>query len=152
MPLADRRGAVAVVVQDPRDRRRAPRPHRVVAGKAAFTLALPAWTTASIETTTKTLQRDQDPVIVPTGRLTALRDHDSARYRLYAIGHGRLGPIPFQFDARGADGELLLSEDGAESDFTFGDHDELVFMAKDTGDRASDDTSSDFPRFPSGPE
>jgi hypothetical protein len=43
-------------------------------------------------------------------------------------------PIPFQFDARGADGELVLSMDGAETEFVFDDDDELVFMAKDAGD------------------
>jgi hypothetical protein len=104
-----------------------------------FTRPLPAGADASLETTAKTLQRDQDPVIVRTGLLTGLGDHETSRYRLYAVRHGRLEPIPFQFDARGADGELVLSEDGTETDFTFDDDDELVFMAKDTGERAAND-------------
>src|SRR2546426_1944790 len=110
---------------------------------AALVLALPTWVTASpgmfpaLET--KTLQREQEPVIVRTGLLAGLPDRETSRYRLYAVWHGRLEPVPFQFDARGADGELILSEDGAETEFTFGDDDELVFMAKDTGDRAPND-------------
>ena len=110
---------------------------------AALVLALPAWVTASpgmfpaLET--KTLRREQEPVIVRTGLLAGLPDRETSRYRLYAVRHGSLEPIPFQFDARGADGELILSEDGAETEFTFGDDDELVFMAKDTGDRAPND-------------
>src|SRR5262249_23932567 len=104
-----------------------------------FTRPPAAGANASLETTAKTLQRDQDPVIVRTGLLTGLGDHETSRYRLYAARHGRLEPIPFQFDARGADGALSLSENGTETDFTFDDDDELVFMAKDTGDRAADD-------------
>jgi hypothetical protein len=110
---------------------------------AMFTHPLPAGASASLEATAKSLQRDQDPVIVRTGLLTGLGDHETSRYRLYAVRQGRLEPIPFQFDARGADGELVLSEDGTETGFTFDDDDELVFMAKDTGDRAANDLLPD---------
>ena len=110
---------------------------------AALVLALPGWVTASPgmfpAPETKTLQREQDPVIVRTGLLAGLPDRETSRCRLYALRHGSLEPVPFQFDPRGADGELILSEDGAETEFTFGDDDELVFMAKDTGDRAPND-------------
>src|SRR5689334_8395858 len=108
---------------------------------AVVVLAVPASGSASLPSATKTLQRAQDPVIVRTGQLGDLPDRGTSRYRLYAVRHGRLEPIPYQFDARGADGELVLSDDGAEADFTFGSDDELVFMAKDTGDRASDEVS-----------
>jgi hypothetical protein len=110
---------------------------------AAVIPALLAWNLASARVLPapepKTLQREQDPVIVRTGLLAGLPDRETSRYRLYAVRDGSLEPVPFQFDARGADGEFILSEDGAESEFTFGDDDELVFMAKDTGDRASND-------------
>jgi hypothetical protein len=106
---------------------------------ATVALPLRAGANASLETAAKTLARDQDPVIVRTGLLGGLPDHETSRYRLYALRRGRLEPIPFQFDARGADGELVLSENGTDADFTFDDDDELVFMAKDTGDRVSDD-------------
>jgi hypothetical protein len=110
---------------------------------AMFTHPLPAGASASLEATAKSLQRDQDPVIVRTGLLTGLGDHETSRYRLYAVRQGRLEPIPFQFDARGADGELVLSEDGTETGFTFDEDDELVFMARDTGDRAANDLLPD---------
>ena len=110
---------------------------------AAFVLALPGRLAASPVTRPapemKTLQREQAPVIVRTGLLTGLPDRETSHYRLYAVRHGSLEPIPFQFDARDADGEVILSEDGTETEFTFGDDDELVFMAKDTGDRAPND-------------
>jgi hypothetical protein len=105
----------------------------MVPAAASATISLPA---PRAPETTKTLRREQDPVIVRTGSLTGLPDRETSRCRLYAVRHGSLEPIPFQFDARGADGELVLSEDGAEKDFTFGGDDELVFMARDTGDRA----------------
>lgn len=79
----------------------------------------------------KTLDRPYDPVIVPTAKLAGLPDRATARCRLYAARDGAVEPIPFQFDARDRDGELVLSD----ADFTFDDDDELVFMAKDAGDR-----------------
>jgi hypothetical protein len=85
----------------------------------------------------RTLRREHDPVIVRTGLLTGMPDRDTGRCRLYAVQQGHLVPIPFQFDARDADGALVLSEDGAETEFAFDDDDELVFMAKDAGDRAA---------------
>jgi hypothetical protein len=105
-------------------------------------LSLPGWAAAAspdgYALETKTLRRPHDPVIVRTGLLAGMPDRETGRYRLYALQAGRLVPIPFQFDARGADGELVLSEDGAETEFTFDDDDELVFMAKDAGDRAAE--------------
>jgi hypothetical protein len=83
----------------------------------------------------KTLERLHDPVVVVASALAALPDHATARCRLYAARGGKLEPIPFQFDERGTDGELVLSEAGTDGDFTFDDNDELVFMAKDSGDR-----------------
>jgi hypothetical protein len=85
----------------------------------------------------KTLSRLHDPVVIRTALLTGVPDRATVGYRLYAVRQGRFEPIPFQFDARASDGELVLSEDGAETDFTFDADDELVFMAKDTGDRAA---------------
>jgi hypothetical protein len=103
---------------------------------SSLVVARAAWADGSLET--KTLSRDHDPVIVRTGLLAGAPDRETSRYRLYALQSDRLVPIPFQFDARGADGELVLSRDGAETDFVFDGDDELVFMAKDAGDRAAD--------------
>ncbi len=116
-------------------------PGRSAAGLVALTLAL-ATSAAALER--KTLARLHDPVIVRTGTLAGTPDHETRAFRLYAARAGRLEPIPFQFDPRGPDGEPVLSTDGAETDFTFHDDDELVFMAKDTGDRV------DAPALPAG--
>src|SRR5262249_1878043 len=87
--------------------------------QSVLILALLAWSTASAHVLstpeTKTLEREQDPVIVRTGLLAGLPDRETSRYRLYAVRNGRLEPVPFQFDARGADGEFILSADGAET-------------------------------------
>jgi hypothetical protein len=83
----------------------------------------------------KSLARLHDPVIVRTGLLAEVPDRETARYRMYAVRNGSAEPIPFQFDARGPDGEIVLSDDGTDADFTFDEDDELVFMAKDSGDR-----------------
>jgi|SRR5579871_452030 len=106
---------------------------------AAPFLARPAQADVPPRAETKTLRRLHDPVVVQTAMLAGLPDHATARCRLYAYvaQRGAVEPIPYQFDARGPDGELVLSRDGTESDFTFGGDDELVFMAKDTGDRAN---------------
>jgi len=105
-------------------------------------LALPAWagvtSPAGYALETNSLRRHHDPVIVRTGLLAGMPDRETSRYRLYAVQSGQMVPIPFQFDARGADGELVLSEDGAETEFVFDADDELVFMAKDAGDRAAE--------------
>ena len=87
----------------------------------------------------KTLTRFHDPVIVPARQLEGLADHSTASYRLYSARSGRLVPIPFQFDARDENGELVVADDGAAEEFAFDGNDELVFMAKDAGDRARRD-------------
>ena len=81
----------------------------------------------------KTLTRFHDPVIVSTVQLEPLQDHSTAKYRLYRIGGGQLLPIPLQFDACDDHGDVVV---GGPTDFSLDDNDELVFMAKDTGDRA----------------
>src|SRR5579871_2810677 len=123
--------------------RRAARPRALVlASLGALVLGMPA-AARSPAGEAKTLTRFHDPVVVRTGLLAALPDHRTARYRVYAARGGVLEAIPFQFDARDAGGELVLSGEGAEGDFTFDDDDELVFMAKDAGDRIGADRLPD---------
>ena len=83
----------------------------------------------------KTLTRIHDPVIVTTGVLKELPTRDTAGYRLYSLQEGRLSPIPFQFDERDGAGEIVFSDTAVTREFRFDENDELVFMAKDTGDR-----------------
>jgi len=80
----------------------------------------------------KTLTRWHDPVVVSTAELRSLPNHSTARFRLYRVEREQLVPIPLQFDARDDHGDVDV--DGA-AEFTFDDNDELVFMAKDTGDQ-----------------
>lgn len=87
----------------------------------------------------KTLRRLHDPVVIHTSLLGRLSDHRTSSYRLYAAQSGDIEPIPFQFDERGRDGQLVLANDGADDEFTFDDDDELAFMAKDSGDRVDAD-------------
>ncbi|HEV7733428.1 MAG TPA: hypothetical protein VGR62_14770 [Candidatus Binatia bacterium] len=73
-----------------------------------------------------------DPVVVRTALLGNPPDRHTAHYRVFAARDGRLEPIPFQFDPMDADGMLVFT-DGADD--SFDRDDELVLMAKDTGDR-----------------
>ncbi len=101
-----------------------------IAGCVASVLAAGA---APAHDGARTLQRVHDPVVVSTARLARLPTHDTRAVLLYRLEAGRPVPIPFQFDARDRDGEVIV--DGPR-DFAFDDNDELVFMAKDAGDRA----------------
>lgn len=84
---------------------------------------------------TKTLTRFHDPVVMNTSMLMGLPTRNTVGYRLYSAHHDILSPIPFQFDERDERGEMVFSETAAQSEFQFDENDELVFMAKDTGDR-----------------
>ncbi|MBI2962978.1 MAG: hypothetical protein HYY35_04430 [Deltaproteobacteria bacterium] len=46
-------------------------------------------------------------------------------------------PIPYQFDQRNDLGDIIFSDAAEGSDFAFDRNDELVFMAKDAGDRVT---------------
>ena len=90
---------------------------------------------ATARQASKTLTRFHDPVIVNTSLLRELPTRETARYRLYSAHQGVLSPIPFQFDERDDTGEIVFPGKDDTGDFTFDDDDELVFMAKDLGDR-----------------
>ncbi len=83
----------------------------------------------------KTITRVHDPVIVKTGILTGLPTRDTAGYRLYSLRQSVLSPIPFQFDERDSAGDIAFSDTGAKNEFRLDENDDLVFMAKDIGDR-----------------
>lgn len=95
------------------------------------------------ESTTSTLSRPESPVVVPGRNLKALLKREIDTLRLYAWKEGKLVPIPFQIDERTPSGELAY-EHGEErrsdtDDARLDDDDELVFMARDVGDRAPAD-------------
>lgn len=93
--------------------------------------ASPAW--AAAPDGARTLRRVLDPVVVSTGALASLPTRDTATLRLYRFEQGRPVPIPVQFDPRDARGDVAVD---APRDFAFDADDEMVFMAKDAGDRA----------------
>jgi hypothetical protein len=80
----------------------------------------------------RTLARTHDPVIVPGAALAALPIRDTAALDLHRFEAGRAVPIRFQIDQRDEEGEIVV--DGPR-DFALDANDELVFMAKDAGDR-----------------
>ncbi len=84
----------------------------------------------------KTLARIHDPVVMPGSTLAGVAGQHTDAFRLMRIESGQPVPIPFQFDERDDDGDVVV--DGAR-DFVFDNNDELVFMAADTGDRAVGD-------------
>lgn len=92
--------------------------------------------------THRTLTRLHDPVILRTSLLHALPDRRTANLRLYSARSGVLAPIPFQFDARDDEGDVVFSEKDLPRPSTFDDNDDFIFMAKDTGDRLKE------PAFP----
>lgn len=82
----------------------------------------------------ETLARLHDPVVVSTALLQGSGSTRTAQYRLYRVSPTGVSPVPYQFDARDEDGEIVFSDHASVED-SFDDNDELVFMAKDTGDR-----------------
>ena len=75
--------------------------------------------------------RSHDPVVLSTGALAGLTDRDPDHYRLLSLRNGTAVPVPFQIDARDARGTYQLTD----APPGFDDDDELVFMAKDLGNR-----------------
>lgn len=82
----------------------------------------------------KTLARVHDAVVVPTGELGDVPDRQTGAWRLYRFENDVLGAIPFQFDPIDTRGDVEVD---APADFAFDANDQLVFMAKDSGDRAT---------------
>jgi hypothetical protein len=81
----------------------------------------------------KTLERVHDPVVLTTAALGRLSDSHTAAWRLYRLEAGRPVPIPFQFDPVDARGDVIVD---APEQFELSANDQLVFMARDIGDRA----------------
>ena len=98
-----------------------------------FAVPLPGETTKASAEERKTLSRTLDPVIVSGAQLAALPTRETARLRLHRFDGGHAVDVPYQFDPRDARGDVAV--DGP-ADFELDDNDELVFMAKDAGDRA----------------
>lgn len=103
-------------------------------------LALPVVAAIVPRAAATPLSRLHDPVVVPVARLDGIAGSESAKLRLYRMREGRWETIPYQFDARSPDGGLAVE---GPADFRLDADDELVFMAKDAGERSSDGTRPD---------
>jgi hypothetical protein len=90
----------------------------------------------------KTLTRFHDPVVISTDALPGAMGTSTAGSALYRVRNGHLEALPYQFDARDRSGNLDV---GTARDFVLDDNDELVFMAKDTGDQADGATLGGAP-------
>ncbi len=84
-----------------------------------------------------TLTRLHDPVVISTAALPGAMGTSTATIALYRVRNGHVEAMPYQFDARDRSGNLEVD---TPRDFVLDDNDELVFMAKDTGDQADDAT------------
>ena len=82
----------------------------------------------------KTLTRLHDPVVISAPALPGTMGTSTAGIALYRVRDGHFEAMPYQFDARDRSGNI---EVGPPRDFVLDDNDELVFMAKDTGDQAT---------------
>jgi hypothetical protein len=95
----------------------------------------------AVVTEKKNLTRTADPVILQGGKLKALLGKSISNIRVYAAPQGVLIPIPYQIDERDAFNNWVLPR-GPKANLDkdhelLDENDELVFMAKDLGDRIS---------------
>jgi len=99
-------------------------------------LAFPTW--AQDQGRTASLDRVMDQVVIAGVKLPNVRTRPIAQLRLLAFREGRPAPIPFQIDERTPAGEYVMTRPAGVQDRDDGrldDNDELVFMARDAGDR-----------------
>jgi hypothetical protein len=72
---------------------------------------------------------------VTAAALGPLPDRHTAGWRLHRLTAGQAAPIPFQFDPVDTRGNVVVD---APAEFELSAADQLVFMARDTGERAPD--------------
>jgi hypothetical protein len=88
----------------------------------------------------KTLDRHDDPLILKGSQLSALASSNPLLLSLMALKGGTWSPIPFQVDQVKPDGTYAFTSGelkGPDPDPNLDANDELVFLARDLGDRAS---------------
>ncbi len=87
----------------------------------------------------KTLQRKEDAIIIAGSELKTLTGARIDSLRVFSSRENKFSPIPYQIDERDAKGNLVLPEgerlNRDDPPGTLDKNDELVFMAKDLGDR-----------------
>ncbi len=89
----------------------------------------------------KTLKRELDPIIIKGSQISKALGKSISTYRLYALKSNAMGSIPFQIDEVDENGNFILTLGAKrfqdDDNGAFDSNDELVFMAKDTGDKIS---------------
>ncbi len=80
----------------------------------------------------KSLERNLEPVVVAGEKLTDFTGANLGELFLFAFRDGLWQQIPFQFDERDTSGSYFIADQVTGLDA----NDELVFMARDAGDRA----------------
>lgn len=85
------------------------------------------------------LKRSEDYVVFTGARMPSMIGSETGDLHLYACGPSGAGAIPFQVDKRDADGRLIFPDEAGRDPLRDGtlldENDELVFMARDAGDK-----------------
>lgn len=99
----------------------------------------------------KRLRRKLDHVVMTGAQLPNALASKIDKLRLLAVKDGKLEVIPFQIDERTPSGTYAFDKGGdtkKDTDQrTFDTNDELVFMARDSGDRAPKALTKDLKKF-----
>jgi hypothetical protein len=90
---------------------------------------------APVESAPRTLNRNQDPIVVPGGKLVGAQGWTIGGARALASVGGKLEAIPFQIDEKRPNGQYALpfGDKKSADDGKIDANDELVFMAMDLG-------------------
>ncbi|MEJ2746020.1 MAG: hypothetical protein P8123_10115 [bacterium] len=90
---------------------------------------------------TKTITRKSDPMVVTGQQLADMMGVPISHCGLYSMMGGAIRPVPFQIDEKNGDGVMALMGPKGKpvhpDDGLWDANDELVFMARDFGDKAS---------------
>ncbi|MBQ0720274.1 MAG: hypothetical protein KBT88_02020 [Gammaproteobacteria bacterium] len=106
-----------------------------------FTLLYPAQLSAEEQVSPPSAARLLEVIVVKGAQLPALLDKAMSNYSLMAVRHGKLVPIPYQFDDLNTGGRSYVKGGVLNVDGKAGiveAIDELVFMYKDMGVQASE--------------
>jgi len=118
-----------------------------IAGMIALAFLASSGLSAAAAGTSKTLDREADPAVIPGSLLAGLNGAPLNQLFVYAFRSGQWHQIPWQFD------EVRNLEYLAFDNGLLDPADELVVMGRDCGDQAAakewinDDASRSFPRY-----
>ncbi len=112
----------------------------------------PASSGMALNEYSKNLQRRFDVVVITADDCRGLTNKPISNYGLYALKNEKLEPVPFQIDEVNKKGDFVFTHGKIKSDDKninqFDLNDQLVFMAKDTGDKIT--KSIFFPKKATG--